>query len=66
MHFTDYDSSGTDLTAAASFFDQRYRRFNRTPGRRIYTEDTYATDTTSMRATLEFAHDIMLQEGLSD
>ncbi|CAK45257.1 uncharacterized protein An08g02100 [Aspergillus niger] len=66
MHFTEYDSLDTDLTAATSFFDQRYRRFDRTLGRRIDTEYTYATDTMSMRATLEFAHDIMFQKELSD
>lgn len=56
-----YDDSDTNIHPAASFLDQQYRRLNRTPGRRTYTDYTNAIDTMSMRETLESVHSITFQ-----
>lgn len=64
QHFPDFDGSDTDLWAAAGYFGHRFRRLDRTQGRKIYAHYTKATDTTSMKSTIESVQDSIVQKNL--
>lgn len=63
-HFPDFEGSDTDASAPFNYFKDRFQKLNRNPGRQVYTYATIATDTRSMRFTMEAVHDTMMSENI--
>ncbi|KAJ5755606.1 hypothetical protein N7533_005149 [Penicillium manginii] len=57
-YFPDFDGSNTDFSAAAGYFANRFRALAtaRAGGRQVRTYFTNATDTASIKATMEAIH----------
>ena len=63
--FPDYSGADSDVTAASTYFANKFRSLNRTEGREIYVHYTNATDTTLLDVTMRSVQDTIIQNNLN-
>lgn len=63
-HYPDFDGLDDDVSAAAGYFDKRFRDVDRTGVRQIYTYYTNATDTTTMKHIILSVNDVIVKRNI--
>lgn len=64
--FPEFPGPDNDLEAALDFFEKKFLKLSRVPGREIYTHHTNATDTTLLKRTMKSVEDMIVQKNLSN
>ncbi|CCX07719.1 guanine nucleotide binding protein, alpha subunit [Pyronema domesticum] len=65
-YFPDYTGDPTDFKQASGFFQENFKRLNRSPQKDIYVHFTNATDTNLLKKTMASVQDMILQQNLKN